>query len=216
MPRVDDYKAAVDLALKELAKADPKKLAIQSGGEYLDGGKGAVVLPFLGRQVAFRFDGMKLEFQEVTGGSEPSLQEQVLVLHYLMGARGKKPTGAMITYREIPSGEFYYPAFKKRAIDSFVRAFGNKESAFEKAAQAMGGIRQGDLSGVAYRFLAFPHVPIMLQLHPADDEFPAEGTVLFDETISQCFSLEDVAWLAGMVVYRLIGVVQKMASSTGT
>jgi hypothetical protein len=34
-------------------------------------------------------------------------------------------------------------------------------------------------------------------------EFPSEANILFDETIGDILSPEDVAWLAGMLVYRL-------------
>jgi hypothetical protein len=39
-----------------------------------------------------------------------------------------------------------------------------------------------------------------------DDEFPPEANILFDQTIGDFLSPEDVAWLAGMVVYRLIAL----------
>jgi hypothetical protein len=47
-------------------------------------------------------------------------------------------------------------------------------------------------------------VPLQLILWEGDNEFPAEANILFDKTIGRILSPEDVAWLAGMVVYRLI------------
>ncbi|MEE4264173.1 MAG: DUF3786 domain-containing protein [Desulfobacteraceae bacterium] len=39
-----------------------------------------------------------------------------------------------------------------------------------------------------------------------DAEFPAEANILFDQTIGRILPPEDVAWLAGMVVYRLMAL----------
>ncbi|MBI4775070.1 MAG: DUF3786 domain-containing protein [Deltaproteobacteria bacterium] len=208
MPRVDDYQHAFEIAQKELKQQDPADVAKRSGATYVEDGEGAVSLTFIDRGIVVRFSGMQIEMENDSDGGEIPIQEKVLVLHYLLGAQGQAPSGRLITYREIPSGEFYFPAFKKRAIDPMVAVFGQKGEAFQSLAAELGGSRQTDLSGLAYRFVPVPLVPITLQLHEADDEFPASGNVLFDETVSDILSLEDVAWLSGMIVYRLMGMLR--------
>jgi hypothetical protein len=47
---------------------------------------------------------------------------------------------------------------------------------------------------------------VRLILWAGDDEFPAEANIVFDENIAEILSPEDIAWLAGMVVYRLISL----------
>jgi hypothetical protein len=53
-----------------------------------------------------------------------------------------------------------------------------------------------------------PAVPLQLILWEGDDEFPAEANILFDKTIGRILSPEDIAWLAGMVVYRLMALAR--------
>jgi hypothetical protein len=65
---------------------------------------------------------------------------------------------------------------------------------------------QGDFSVV---IKALPLVPVALILWKGDEEFPPEGTLLFDKTVSKILSAEDIAWLAGMVVYPLIGMAKQ-------
>ena len=60
----------------------------------------------------------------------------------------------------------------------------------------------------AFEFTVFPHVPTQLILHAGDEEFPPEANILFDDSIGTILSPEDVAWMAGMVVYRLMALVQ--------
>jgi len=62
---------------------------------------------------------------------------------------------------------------------------------------------QGDHSVVVR---AFPLVPVALILWEGDDEFPPEGNLLFDRSISHILSAEDIAWLAGMIVYPIMGM----------
>ncbi|MBW2011870.1 MAG: DUF3786 domain-containing protein, partial [Deltaproteobacteria bacterium] len=52
----------------------------------------------------------------------------------------------------------------------------------------------------------FPKVPLQLILWAGDDEFAPEANILFDDTVSKILSPEDAAWLAGMIVYRLMAL----------
>ena len=64
-------------------------------------------------------------------------------------------------------------------------------------------MEQGDL---AVRIQALPLIPVALILWRGDDEFSPEGTILFDRTVSKILSAEDIAWLAGMIIYPLLGM----------
>jgi hypothetical protein len=49
-------------------------------------------------------------------------------------------------------------------------------------------------------------VPLRLVLYLGDDEFPAEANILFDQSVGKILSPEDIAWMAGMLAYRLIAL----------
>jgi hypothetical protein len=49
-------------------------------------------------------------------------------------------------------------------------------------------------------------VPVRIILYAGDAEFAPEANILFDRSIGGMLSPEDIAWLAGMLVYRLIGL----------
>jgi hypothetical protein len=51
-----------------------------------------------------------------------------------------------------------------------------------------------------------PNVPARLILHAGDEEFPSEAAILFDRSVGRILTPEDVAWLAGMLVYRMMRV----------
>jgi hypothetical protein len=92
--------------------------------------------------------------------------------------------------------------FVKRAIEPLKNVFGQNLPGFTKAAPQLSGkaISHGD---AAFEFHIFPKVPVQVIIWEGD-EFPPEANILFDKTISKILSPEDIAWLSGMLVYRLI------------
>jgi hypothetical protein len=96
----------------------------------------------------------------------------------------------------------------KRAKDPLVKTFGqNPKLLIDGAIKIYDAIpyNHGDFSVVVK---ALPLVPVALILWKGDEEFPPEGNILFDRTISDILSAEDIAWLSGMVVYPLIGMAK--------
>ena len=202
MARIDDYRTARKIAVDELARRSPAEIALMTGFELSS--DQAFRVPFLNRvyQVAFP----EFAFQDQgEGHREAPIQEQVLILHYMMPVGIRDPSGNWIAYREIPGASFYFGAFVKRAINPLTKAFGGDIDGLKKAARALDGtaVEPGD---AAFEFSLFPKVPLRLVLWAGDDEFPPDANILFDETIGEIFSPEDVAWLAGMLVYRLMAL----------
>ena len=215
MARVDDYQLACDMARKELAPKKPDLLAGYAGASFQrsDKGKTWFVLNFLGRNITVTWP--DLFFTAGLPEKGLSLQEQVLLLHYLKGCwetRGESPSGEWAAFQDMPDGRFYLDAFQKRAKLPLLKAFGDQPDRLQTlAAQAYGAVPI-DLGDAAVKVDALPIVPVVLILWKGDDEFPPEGSILFDQNISKIFSAEDVAWLAGMVVYPLIGLSREMVS----
>jgi len=211
MAKIDDYKTAIELARAGLTEKNPKRIADLSGAAFEpdSDGKAALRLDFLARGITITWPELILSFS--ASGDELPIQEQILVLHYLNGAKGATPTGQWVAYQEIPDGKFYLDAFVRRAKNPMVQVFGNRPELLVRLAGERYGaqpLNEGDLS---MRVQALPMVPVLLILWRGDDEFPPEGTILFDRNVSEILSAEDIAWLAGMIIYPLIG----MAKSPG-
>ena len=209
MPRIDDYLKAVELGKKELENKNPKRIASLSGADFEvdSGGNAILTFDFLNRKVDITWPDLDLSFK--ASGEEVPIQQQVLLLHYLNGSKGSEIVGKWIAYQEVPDGKFYLDAFLRRAKNPMVQGFGNQPELLVKLATEVYDARpldQGDLSVVVQ---AFPFVPVALIIWKGDDEFPPEGTILFDRSIPGILSAEDIAWLAGMIVYPLLGMIKK-------
>jgi hypothetical protein len=211
MARIDDFEQARELSKQELAGKNPDLLAGFSGTTIQrdEGGNLSLSLRFLGRPVSIPWPGLEIRTED--DGGSLSIQQQILIFHYLLGAwraNGVKITGEWIAYREVPDGRFYLDAFLKRAKRPLVQAFGAQPERLVELAESgydAGPFAQGDYSVIVH---PLPLVPLALVLWRGDEEFPPDGNVLFDRSISGVLSAEDIAWLAGMVVYPLVGLSQ--------
>jgi len=208
MPRIDDYIAACALARERLA-AHPYEALLKRSGFEPEAGR-ALRVPFLNR--VFRLSYPDFEFHDVAApGKEIPIQEQVLVLHYLQADLPGPPSGDWVAYREVPGAAFYFAAFVKRAVDPLKKAFGHDLAGLKRAAARLDGAAVG-FGDAGFEFRLFPKVPVRLILYAGDEEFPAEASILFDRSIAGMLSPEDIAWLAGMLVYRLVGLSRETAS----
>ena len=202
MARIDDYVAAKKIGVQKLAEK-PLAEILQTAG-FEKSGENRFEIPFLDRVYSVSFP--EFDFKNLSDeDKEVPLQEQVLILHYLASEDKQTSAGKWIAYREIPGAAFYFSAFVKRAIDPLKKVFGQNKSGLVKASPQLGGkaVEPGD---AAFEFRLFPRVSLQVILWEGDDEFPPEANILFDETIGGIFSPEDAAWMAGMLVYRLIAL----------
>ncbi len=210
MPRIDDYKQAFEIAKAELKDRNPDLVSSFAGcGINRVGDRIYLILRFLNQEISISWG--DFEMKKTTGKEELSLQEQVLIMHYLTGAfksSGSPPTGEWISFKEIPDGRFYMDAFNRRARDPMLKGFGEDPELLQRLAierYNASGFDQGDVS---VKVEAFPLISVALVLWRGDDEFPPDGNILFDRNIIDILSAEDTAWLSGMIIYPLLGMAR--------
>lgn len=202
MARVDDYFNAKKIAVADLSNYSIDEVRACSEFEMLS--ESGFRVPFLSRTYQVQYPDFTFE-DAADNAAEVPIQEQVIILHYMNAMQKTPVAGRWIAYREIPGAAFYYSSFVKRAIDPLKKVFGSNVEALPPVAEKLGGeaVDNGD---VGYVFRVLPKVPLQLILWEGDEEFSPEANILFDETAGSYLSPEDAAWLAGMLVYRLIAL----------
>ncbi|HOU35827.1 MAG TPA: DUF3786 domain-containing protein, partial [Candidatus Omnitrophota bacterium] len=124
----------------------------------------------------------------------------ILLLHYLTAKLRGLPQveGEWVSFKELPGGESYYPAFRKRAIEPIIRKHGNDPESIFAALEKVSGsrVQQAD---AAITIQAFEGVPVLIEVWAGDDEFGPEANLLFDRSIRKIFCTEDIAVLAGFI-----------------
>ncbi len=202
----DNLDVAERLALSKLASLDIERQALRCGARLVDDGGQ--------RHLSFDYIGTPLRVTTpehlvyLPGGKELEQYERVLVLHYLSSDGPVLPEREPITFKEVPSGEFYSSAFDRRAKKPLVAVFGANPERAVPAAESIGGRldRGGD---VAVTIPAFPRIDITLVFYRADEEFGADVSLFMSSQITSYLSTEDIATLSGLTAYKLIRGAKK-------
>ena len=208
MARVDDYRESFRLAEASLITANVHRLAKLAGADVFarDDGGYDVHLEYVGDRYSITV-GKDVKIVDEGKGEEPSLPVQILLCHYLLSGSQEAPTGELVAFRQVPDGRFYFDAFQRRARDPLLATFGKNLDLFRQCVSMAGGelINTGD-AGASFRVL--PKVTIRYVLWEGDDEFPPDANILFDSNIHTFFPAEDIALLASLVVYKLMGIAR--------
>jgi hypothetical protein len=197
------YKLAYELAGEKLAKVDTvEQQCLNSGARYqvIDSQK-LIIIEYLNR--SYQVTLPDIEISLVGSEEEVPLRNKVLILHYLTQAKGTPLANEVIAYKELPEGSNYFPTFYKRAIKPLVDHFGRQPQRLIDAAKKFGGYKV-DYGDLAVTINAFKQVPITLVLWQGDEEFPPEGNILFDATVSDYLSPEDINVLCEIIAWSLV------------
>ena len=194
---------AYRLACEQLSHlADIEQQCFHSGAQYqMSGSSRSILIKYLNRlyQITLPDIGLSL----VDSEEEVKMRDKLLILHYFISAKGTPTANKPITFKELLGGNVYFPTFTKRTIKPLLAHLGNEPNFLVEAAQKLGGYR-ADYGDVAITIDAFSRLPITIVLWRGDDEFPPEGNIMFDSTISDYLDTEDIAVLCETMTWRLI------------
>ncbi len=197
------YELAYRLAGEQLAGiGDIERQCLKGGARYqVIGSRKVIILDYLNQSYEITFPDVEISL--VGGGLEVPVKDRILMVHYLVQATGTPVSNRAITYKELPEGTIYFPTFAKRAIKPIVDNFGREPERLLDVAPGLGGHR-ADYGDVAVTMNAFKQVPITFVLWRGDEEFPPEGNIIFDSTISEYLSTEDINVLCEVIAWRLV------------
>ncbi len=208
LPQQKNYEEAYQLAGDQLSKIDNIEAQCRkSGAQYrvIDSQK-SIGVQYLNR--AYRITLPDIEISLVDSPEQIPLRDRILILHYLLTARGTPPANKLITFHELPEGSVYYPTFAKRTIQPIVAHFGQEPRLLLQISQRLGG-RKAEYGDMAVTIDAFPRVPITIVLWRGDEEFAPQGNVLFDATISDYLPTEDITVLCETSVWKLVRALKE-------
>jgi hypothetical protein len=144
---------------------------------------------------------------QAAGGTPAPMRETILLLHYFVQAKGNPLTGKLVTYKELTEGINYFPVFSKRAIEPIVNFFGAAPEQLAEIAAEIGGKPAG-IGDVSATINGFARVPITFVLWHGDAEFPPEGSVMFDSTVSDYLTNDDIHNLCEVIVWKMVRLLK--------
>lgn len=181
-------------AAERFSEIDPAEAALNAGAGY-NPDQQTISVIFMGDEYQVQHPGGSVTGP---GGDETSLYLAIIILHYLVTAKGTPLTGRWIAFRHLPGGDIYIDPFQNRAVKPFLKNFGNNPEEFKRAALALGG-KEIKQSGISMVIQVLPRVPICFTIWPGDEELPASATILFDEAASSYMPTEDYAHIPAIV-----------------
>ena len=196
------YGLALEKAKQDLRGRDPMMAAALSGATYekLTASRSRFRLKFWEEE--YIIDYPEVSVREEKSGQEPSIFIQILILHYLINADGTPSADKWISFRELPGGLGFDPAFQQQASQPLARAFGHDAEGFIKAAEALGG-EHLNFGSASFLFRVFPRQWVAVVLDLADEEFPAWVNILFDGAASHYLPTEDWVVVGELLSRRL-------------
>jgi hypothetical protein len=184
-----------------LIQANPAQVAERSGAAcQVTEEETRLEVEFWGRSYTITWPGVTTRGSE---GEPCPLPVEAALVQYLFVADGAPLEGTWVSFGELPHGAFYEQAFQGYSGKLLAREFRGDLEGFRAAAEKLGGERL-DMGTAAYRFWAFPRVPIAVVFWSGGDEFPDDAKVLFDQSAAHYHPVENLAHLGSTVCERLI------------
>jgi hypothetical protein len=192
------YEIALEKALQEIKGVNPYVVASKSGAQY---DEGKFKLLFFNRTFLIHFP--EVEVEEVGVESPPEQWLQVLLLHYLLRAKGISVADEWVAYRHLPGAHFFERRFLNMAINPLQQAFSDDIESFKKAGLALGGTPMSRTGDAAFRFLALPKIPIACIFHLGEEEIPSRINILFDAAAHIYLPTEDLSLIGAYLSHAL-------------
>jgi hypothetical protein len=198
----NNYEIAYNEAAAILAESDINEIAKRSDSQKVEiNGTICIILSFLNDNIVISYPDISISYHEKD--DVVPLWLKILVLHYLIYAKGTPPTGDQITFKQLEGGLGYYPAFQRRTTIPLLKTFDGDVEELTKWGTQVGGVKAG-YGDYAITFQAFPKVAVTFVFWKGDNEFPSDGNVIFDSTIGDYFTTEDIAVLCNMIAVMII------------
>lgn len=185
------------VALERLAGRDPEAIAQNAGVDY---DAAAQLFSFSSMGIPLR-----ITYPDYTITPAVSGWHRLAILHYLDLADGCPLTGKDIPFGQMRSGMVRGGGIDRKCEAVISRMPELSEEHLTRLCGALGGERISSHADIAYRIPFLPRFPMTLKVWLPDEEFPASGRLMVDESADHYFTIEDAVMAAELLLDRLTG-----------
>jgi len=206
-PNIRDqaYELAYRLACEQLARMDIQQQCLRSGAQYIDSSK--VIIEYLNRSYVISPPEVEVSLED--SGEEVPLKDKIIVLHYLTLAKGTPMTGKLITFKQLPGCDSYFPVFDQLAIRPLLDHFSEEPRLLIDAAAKLGG-HEANYGDTGVTVNAFSKVPVTIALWRGDQEFAPRGSIMFDSGICDYLPAEDIRDICATIARKLVKTIPSL------
>lgn len=184
-------------ALKRLLGRDPVDIADKCGIQY-DADTAVFRLSSFGNAIEIAYPSYEVR-PNVSGWRE------LLILHYLDLADGTPLSGKEISFSQMESGMVRGGGIDQKCEMAICSIAELDECKVDYICARLGGEKVQSNADITYRIPFLPRFPVTLKIWFPDDEFPASGRLLIDESADHYFTIEDAVTVAEILIDHIIG-----------
>jgi hypothetical protein len=205
--KLEMLKKLYEDAFLELERANIEEVSKNSNVNYITTRKGykKILISYLNKEITVDIDNKNIYWSDTA--EKIDLHLAVITIHYLLGCTLRRGGIEWISYREIPGASFYSKTIPN-TLNPLVKFFSEKPDKLVLAAQNLGG-KEIPIGDKAVELKPFPKFPIAFVIYNADEEFPASANVLYDKSVKDVLSAEEVKLLTIFLINELINVRDK-------
>ncbi|ETR73949.1 MAG: hypothetical protein OMM_00567 [Candidatus Magnetoglobus multicellularis str. Araruama] len=135
-------------------------------------------------------------------GYKPHAYFYLFIIYYLLYAKHIKIIDKWISEKDMPGGTTFFRGPHEIPTRLITDMCQNDIQLFKKACEDLNGtaLKEAD---AAYRFSITPHIPVAVLYWIGDDDFPPEGKILYDKSITSHLTLDMVFSLAIEICTRI-------------
>jgi hypothetical protein len=196
--RAEVFKENYRLYLSQLAGVDLAGRADMLGAEAQDN---ALWVSFFGERY-------RVSAEAITGeaGDRAPYDACVVLARYVLMCPKRFPgEDAWTAYRDFKDSGPLAVFFADSVEGALAAAFSGRPGSLRRACEALGGgLPAADLSyDLTLQIPALPRVPLLVLFNDADEEFPAQCSVLYEARAERYLDAESLAILGSQLVQRL-------------
>ncbi|MBY2478536.1 DUF3786 domain-containing protein [Clostridioides difficile] len=201
-----NYNVPFDYAREKFKELDPHTISKLSDIPF-NSNSNKFTLNFFDRQYIIDYPS-----GEVWNGNDDickNFELKILIIRYLINAKGIPRTNKYVTFKEIPGGNVYYPNFLNRTLSRLSEVFASQIDKYKLVMESIGAekVNMGDL---AYKFTYMGNTSMIFILWFGDDEFPPNSNILFDSNIIYYFNAEDLAVVPDTAIDAILSKIKKL------
>jgi len=160
-----------------------------------------VIIPFFGKPYRVSARGIS-----DPSNTQPHLSISVILCKYLLMCPMIEPLeGNWMSFKDFKDAAPLIRAFSNTVTRPIAETFSGRLAELEKAGAKIGGYAPVDALSYDFsmRFDALPRVSLLLLFNDKDDEFPAQGSVLFEKRAEKFLDMECLA-MVGMLFFEFL------------
>jgi hypothetical protein len=146
---------------------------------------------------------------ETSGDRVAGYAQQLCLLAYLVHAKDLPLSDRLVSVERLDPGGFFFRGSHRLPVEKLVAVFGPNPPLLHQAGRTLGAISR-DFGDASIELLVLPRIPLTLVIWGADEEFPARGSILFDQSATAQLPL-DVLFAAGTLTIGVVLSIVKTA-----